>query len=97
FIASPPPRAYVVSAFTRTMGAEPLRRQDDFSDVSPRLHEPMRIRRLLERKRARDDGVQPAGADFLQQQRHRVAELTPLVPQMPDVQAEDAAVPVPQR
>ena len=51
----------------------------------------------LERKGFRDDGLQAAGAQLGEQHLHQRRELRALLPQMADVQAEDAAVAVDQR
>ena len=77
------------------MGAS---RQDDLADVLPALDEAVGVGDAVERERFRDDrGAGVSARSSVEQHVHERRQLRALLPQVADVQAEDAAVAVDQR
>ena len=68
-----------------------------FADVLPALDEPVCLGGLLERERPGDDGREALGAKLAHQHLHERRELAAFAPQVPDMQAEHAAIAVDQR
>ena len=70
--------------------------QEHFADVDPRLEIFMGIGRAFERKCGGDDRSEASGLEVVEERPHGIAQLLALVPEMGQVQSEDAAVPVHQ-